>query len=125
MDNLSFLRFNLNNLAQVHNQNFSKEKFDVQLSDVLEANGFFEHESVPTWLVQFFEAILNKNIINKTVYRYSPNRIGDVYNLLADLEDMIQLRWQDEGERVELVSDKLNVYGIISSEDNTFQVGKF
>jgi hypothetical protein len=43
---------------------------------------------------------------------------------LAELEDILNLRWKDEGEQVEIVADKLKTFGIISIEDDTYQVGR-
>ena len=124
MNNLTALKSTLCDLATKQNENFDSFLFASQLKEAIENNGLDDSTRVPDWLVLFFDALLTGKVIPKTHYVYDRASQGDVSNFLAELEDIIQLQWKDEGEQVELVADKLKTFGIISIEDDTYQVGK-
>lgn len=124
MNNLDALKSTLYSLAAKQNKNFDSLLFTSQLQESLENNALDNSIRVPDWLVLFFDALLNGKIVLKTSYVHNRDLQGDVSNFLAELEDIIDLQWKDTGEEVELVADALETFGIISIEDDTYQVGK-
>ncbi|MGI4735331.1 MAG: hypothetical protein ACRYG7_09150 [Janthinobacterium lividum] len=123
MDNLTALKSTLCELAAKQNENFDSLLFAAQVQEAMENCGFDDSTRVPDWLVLFFEALLTRKTIPKSPYLYDKTAQGDVSNFLAELEDILHLQWKDAGEQVELVADKLKTFGIISIEDDTYQVG--
>jgi hypothetical protein len=124
MNNLTALKSVLCELAIKQNEDFDSLLFTSQLQEAIENSGLDDGTRVPDWLVLFFDALLNGKILPKTSYIYNQTSQGDVSNFLAELEDILNLRWKDEGEQVEIVADKLKTFGIISIEDDTYQVGR-
>ena len=124
MDNLTALKSVLRELAIKQNDPFDSLLFTAQLQEAIESNGLADSRRIPDWLVLFFDALLTGKIVPRTPYTYNRISRGDVSNFLAELEDILTLQWEDEGEQVALVADKLKTYGIISIEDDTYQVGR-
>jgi len=124
MNNLTALKSTLCELAIKQNEEFDLRLFTSQLQEAIENSGLDDSTRVPDWLVLFFDALLTGRILPKTPYIYNKASQGDVSNFLAELEDILNLRWKDEGEQVEIVADKLQTFGIISIEDDTYQVGR-
>jgi hypothetical protein len=123
MNKIASLKTALREIASIHNEEFDEYTFDKELDNLFESNGFFTDEQVPDWLGKIFRAVLSREVIPKTPYQHNSKVHGDVSNLLAELEELIQINWIDEGERVEFSSNKLNMFGNISIEDETYQVG--
>lgn len=124
MNNLTALKSTLCELATKQNEDFDSLLFTSQLQEAMDNSGFDDTTRVPDWLVLFFDALLTGKTITKSPYIYNKTSQGDVSNFLAELEDILHLQWKDEGEQVELVADKLKSFGIISIEDDTYQVGR-
>lgn len=124
MNNLTALKSVLCELAIKQNEDFDSLLFTSQLQEAIENSGLDDGIRVPDWLLLFFDALLTGKILPKTPYVYNKTSQGDVSNFLAELEDILNLRWKDEGEQVEIVADKLKTFGIISIEDDTYQVGR-
>lgn len=124
MNNLTALKSTLSELATKQNEDFDSLLFAAQLQEAIENNGLDDSTRVPDWLVLFFDALLTGKIVPKSPYIYNKTSQGDVSNFLAELEDILHLQWKDEGEQVEIIADKLKTFGIISIEDDTYQVGR-
>lgn len=123
MNKIDALKSVLLTIAATQNQNFDAQLLEGQLEEVFANNGFTTDSNVPDWLVTFFEALLNGTVMHRTPYSHDRAVQGDIANFLAELEDVIEMQWEDEGERVQITADKLFTFGVISIEDDTYQVG--
>ena len=92
------------------------------LIEVFENNGFESIESVPNWLVVLFQKVLNQESTPATKFEYKKPGTGDVYNFIAELEDVMDEKWNDTGEDVEMHFSRLKVIANVSLESNTYYV---
>jgi hypothetical protein len=113
----------LHQLGEAQNERFNAQQFDTGLSITLKNSGFEDDAQVPDWFMQFFQALASGKVLPITAYNHDRAIQGDISNFLAELEDILALRWRDEGESVELIADKLGTFGIIFIEDDTYPVG--
>ncbi len=123
MTTIDSLKATLHQLGKAQNERFDAQQFDTELITALENNGFEDDAQVPDWFVQFFQALASGKVVPKTAFIHDRANQGDISNFLAELEAILALQWRDEGESVELIADKLETFGIISIEDDTYQVG--
>ena len=124
MDNLTALKSTLCELATKQNRDFDSLLFSSQLQKALKRNGLDDSTRVPDWFVLFFDALLTGKVVPRSPYVYSEPSLGDISNFLVDLEDILHLQWEDEGEYVRITADKLQTVGVISIEDDTYRVGR-
>lgn len=123
MDKATHLTTVLLALAAKQNQPFEAAIVTEQLREAAANNGFDASNHVPNWLLFFFDALQDGRQLAKQPIPANEPFTGDVSNFLAELEDIIQFTWRDSGETVELVADKLQLFGIVSNEDATYEVG--
>ena len=102
-------------LAAKQNQPFDATAVEQQVQEIATNNGFDVSDQVPDWLLVFFDALDSGKVLSKRPIPANEPFGGDVSNFLAELEEVIQFAWHDSGELVELVADKLQLFGLISS----------
>ncbi len=124
MNNLTVLKSALCELATKQNEDFDSRLFASQLQKAIENSGLDDSTFVPDWLVLFFDALSTGKTVPQSSYVHNKTSLRNISNFLVELADILHLQWQDEGEYVTLVADKLQTFGIISIEDDTYEVGR-
>ena len=109
-------------LAAKQNQSFDAAAVEEQLQEAAANNGFDASDHVPDWLLVFFDALHTGKVITRQPIPANASFTGDLSNFLAELEDIIQFKWDDSGEVVEVVADKLGMFGTIFSEGAVYEV---
>lgn len=94
---------------------------EIVIDNILEENNLIEADMIPEWFVDFLDSITRKEIKTRTKFAYEKNK-GDVSNLIAELESIINAEWYDHGETVEVTFDKIGLKAIISTEDNYYEI---
>ena len=103
----------------------NKNKPDLSLiQEILENNDLGTNEKIPEWILNFFESILKKETTERVSFDFRIDGKGDIYNFLAELEDILEIDIDDYGEGIEMRFNNLGMYGFISFEGDTYQVRK-
>lgn len=96
--------------------------FNKELEEIISSNELDIDRNVPSWLLDFFTAILEGRETGRVKYSLNKNESGDVINFLAELEEILEADWDDYGEGIEIVFPKLKMYGHISRESGLYEV---
>jgi len=108
-------------LYEAVNSKIASPDIHALIDDLLEENDLSTNEKVPLWFIDFIKNILHRKSINRTFFQYDPNQ-GDISNLIAELEDLIDAEWNDYGEAVEVTFCNLNLYACVSTEGNFYEI---
>lgn len=110
-------------IALYEKVNLKKVSEETQklIVEILEENDLDKQDKIPLWFQECLEAILAQKVVGRTHYDYDSKQ-GDVTNLIAELEDIIEADWNDYGEAVEVTFPNLNMKACISTEGNFYEV---
>ncbi|MEA5601284.1 hypothetical protein [Nostoc sp. UHCC 0252] len=96
----------------------------ASIYEVVESNGLEKYDDVPSWLIKFFRSIIDGQSTEK-VYIYeeeSQKSEADVWNFLAELENILGIESDDYGEGIEMVFKPLGIYAFISLESGFYRI---
>lgn len=124
MNNLNALKSTLCELATKQNRDFDSLLFSSQLQKALKRNGLDDSTRVPDWFVLFFDALLTGKVVPRSPYVYNQTSLEAISNFLMDIKDILHVQYEDEGEYMMITADKLQTFGVISLEGDTYRVGR-
>ncbi len=124
MNNLNALKSTLCELATKQNRDFDSLLFSAQLQKALKRNGLDDSTRIPDWFVLFFDALLTGKIVPHSPYVYNQTSLEAISNFLMDIKDILHVQYEDEGEYMMITADKLQTFGVISLEGDTYRVGR-
>lgn len=119
MNNSTLLKL-LVGLAEVQHNKEVDNDLEKQLYEMIYSNDLEEDEFVPSWLFDIFNAVLHQQSIEKTYFEFDKSKYGDVINFLAELEDVIDIEYDDYGEGMTFKFSKINMYVFINREGRNF-----
>ncbi|NET58319.1 MAG: hypothetical protein F6K47_19830 [Symploca sp. SIO2E6] len=97
----------------------------TMINELVESNGLASDEFSSSWLVHFFELLLEAKSTDKIDINYDKEKKADgedIFNFLAELEDVIKMECYDSGEEIEMIFRSLGVYALISVESGFYQI---
>ena len=109
-------------IASEENGQPMNNEFKQKLQYIMKNNALEHEHSVPQWLIELFSQVANKQSTSILKFSYKDDNTGDVFNFIAELEDVMGKQWIDTGEDVELNFDRMKVYAHISLESKTYYV---
>lgn len=92
------------------------ENYLEQIDEILDSNDLTLDESIPEWIVSFFANIVGETQSEQNKFIFKEEGQGDVYNFLAELEDILEMKCDDYGEDITMYFKKSNMIGYISVE---------
>ncbi len=93
------------------------------IDDLLDENDLIDNEKVPKWFFILLENLLSETETERTFFEAQDDE-GDLSNLIAELEGIINADWNDYGEAVEVDFPNLNMNLCISREGDFYELSK-
>lgn len=108
-------------LVELANQKVISEEGKQLIDTWLEENDLLDEQRVPEWFIHLLVAITERRETDKTYYKTAETD-GDVFNLLAELSEILVAEWDDYGEGIEIYFPHLDLNVFISRESDFYRV---
>ena len=99
----------------------SQEKVS-ELWDVIENSYLDEPENVPSWLLDMFNALVEKRPVPPTEMTSAKGEDGSPYNFLVELGEVVEADWVEYGEYFLMQFPSIGLEAKVSIEDGKYQV---
>lgn len=93
-----------------------------EIQSLLSSYRFKNDENVPDWLLSFLRAIVKRQETAQTSFEENESVEGDVFGFIHDLNKLLKVTIDDEGEMMSLDFEEISTQGIIIWMGNTYEV---
>lgn len=111
-------------LAEASSKTPATAQMRKQVHEIVWQNNLDEDSAVPQWLLEFLKQIEQKEQTEWIPYSESGYSFPDVFEVIAELEEVVPMKYEHREESIDLTLESLGVEAVIWVESGQYQIRK-